>query len=166
MIDVVWTQKASSAPRPYCPHQPPHQPMLSSLELNSYLHLSLKISQESIYKQWWYILISPSSRLWQRHETPRSSQPSSQLAPSQMPWRTSFTTVRIITTDTTGRVHWSRMTLCRDIRTLTVQHPNIPKQHEGRDPGWRGDLKLTLKKTWTNVKWNSKPNYRAGNFEC
>ena len=123
------------------------------------------ISREHLQTRW-YILISPSSRLWQRHETPRSSQPSSQLAPSQMPWRTSFTTVRIITTDTTGRVHWSRMTLCRDIRTLTVQHPNIPKQHEGRDPGWRGDLKLTLKKTWTNVKWNSKPNYRAGNFHC
>jgi hypothetical protein len=37
--------------------------------------------------------------------------------------------------------------------TLTVQHLNVPEQREGRDPGWRGDLKWTLKDTWKSLKW-------------
>jgi len=37
--------------------------------------------------------------------------------------------------------------------TWTVQHLNVPEQREGRDPGWRGDLKWRLKSTWQTTKW-------------
>jgi len=37
--------------------------------------------------------------------------------------------------------------------TLTVQHLNVPKQREGRDPGWRGDLKWATKDTLRSLKW-------------
>jgi hypothetical protein len=37
--------------------------------------------------------------------------------------------------------------------TWTIQHLNIPEQREGRDPGWRGDLKWQLKSTWQTTKW-------------
>jgi hypothetical protein len=37
--------------------------------------------------------------------------------------------------------------------TWTIQHLNVPEQREGRDPGWRGDLKWRLKGTWQTTKW-------------
>jgi hypothetical protein len=37
--------------------------------------------------------------------------------------------------------------------TWTIQHLNIPEQREGRDPGWRGDLKWRLKGMWQTMKW-------------
>jgi hypothetical protein len=37
--------------------------------------------------------------------------------------------------------------------TWTVQHLNVPEQREGRDPGWLGNIKWTLKRTWTSTKW-------------
>jgi hypothetical protein len=49
-----------------------------------------------------------------------------------------------------GDINYSPVFLFTGIAcTLTVQHLNIPEQPEGCDPGWRGDLKWTLKKTWT-----------------
>jgi hypothetical protein len=35
----------------------------------------------------------------------------------------------------------------------TVQHFNIPEQRDGRDEGWRGDLKWGLKKFTTRLRW-------------
>jgi hypothetical protein len=37
--------------------------------------------------------------------------------------------------------------------TWTVQHLNVPEQREGRDPGWLGNIKWTLKRAWTSTKW-------------
>src|SRR6187402_1327261 len=37
--------------------------------------------------------------------------------------------------------------------TWTVQHLNIPEQRDGRDPGWKGDLKWLLRRLWTSLKW-------------
>jgi hypothetical protein len=37
--------------------------------------------------------------------------------------------------------------------TWTIQHLNVPEQREGRDPGWRGDLKWRLKSTWQTTEW-------------
>jgi hypothetical protein len=37
--------------------------------------------------------------------------------------------------------------------TWTVQHLNVPEQREGRDPGWLGNIKWTMKRTWTSTKW-------------
>lgn len=37
--------------------------------------------------------------------------------------------------------------------TWSIQHLNIPKQREGRDPGKRGDVKWMLKGTWRTTKW-------------
>jgi hypothetical protein len=37
--------------------------------------------------------------------------------------------------------------------TLTIQHLNVPEQREGRDPGWRGDLKWSAKDTLRSLKW-------------
>jgi hypothetical protein len=37
--------------------------------------------------------------------------------------------------------------------TWTVQHLNLPEQREGRDPGWLGNIKWTLKRAWTSTKW-------------
>jgi hypothetical protein len=37
--------------------------------------------------------------------------------------------------------------------TWTIQHLNVPVQREGRDPGWRGDLKWRLQSTWQTTKW-------------
>jgi hypothetical protein len=37
--------------------------------------------------------------------------------------------------------------------TWTVQHLNVPEQREGRDRGWKGDLKWMLKGVYTSVKW-------------
>src|SRR5437016_2370014 len=37
--------------------------------------------------------------------------------------------------------------------TWTIQHPNIPEQRNGRDPGWKGDLKWKLKGFYTSAKW-------------
>ncbi|KAN0091647.1 hypothetical protein V8E51_017494 [Hyaloscypha variabilis] len=37
--------------------------------------------------------------------------------------------------------------------TLTIQHLNVPEQREGRDPGWRGDLKWSLRDTLRSLKW-------------
>jgi hypothetical protein len=37
--------------------------------------------------------------------------------------------------------------------TWTVQHLNVPEQREGRDPGLLGNIKWTLKRTWTSTKW-------------
>jgi hypothetical protein len=148
MIGVAWTQKASSAPRPYCPHQPPHHPMLSSLEFNSYLHLSLKISQQNIYKQRWYILISPSSRLWQRHETPRSTRLSTCTIPNAM---THF----ISPPDSRGTlgVFWESLftiLACTDIAAeshATSGHvwPNTPFIHYSSDYSYRHYRALTPK---------------------
>jgi hypothetical protein len=36
--------------------------------------------------------------------------------------------------------------------TWTIQHLHVPQQRNGRDPGWKGDLKWQLKKTWTSLK--------------
>ena len=35
----------------------------------------------------------------------------------------------------------------------TVQHLNVPEQHEGRDLGWRGDVRWRLKDAWSSAKW-------------
>jgi hypothetical protein len=35
----------------------------------------------------------------------------------------------------------------------TVQHLNVPEQRNGRDPGFWGDLKWTLKRVRKSVKW-------------
>lgn len=37
--------------------------------------------------------------------------------------------------------------------TWTIQHLNVPEQREGRDRGWKGDLKWMLKGVYTSVKW-------------
>jgi hypothetical protein len=37
--------------------------------------------------------------------------------------------------------------------TWTIQHLNVPEQREGRDRGWKGDLKWMLKDVYTSVKW-------------
>ncbi|KAF8848680.1 hypothetical protein BDZ45DRAFT_698181 [Acephala macrosclerotiorum] len=37
--------------------------------------------------------------------------------------------------------------------TWTILHLNVPEQRDGQDPGWRGDLKWTLKAAWTKTKW-------------
>jgi hypothetical protein len=37
--------------------------------------------------------------------------------------------------------------------TWTVLHLNVPEQRNGRDPGWRGDIKWSLKGSWTKIKW-------------
>jgi len=37
--------------------------------------------------------------------------------------------------------------------TWTVQHLNVPEQRNGQDPGWRGDIKWSLKRAWTSAKW-------------
>ncbi|KAE8445258.1 hypothetical protein EG329_013630 [Mollisiaceae sp. DMI_Dod_QoI] len=37
--------------------------------------------------------------------------------------------------------------------TWSVQHLNVPEQREGRDPGWMGDIKWALKRSWTSTKW-------------
>ncbi|KAH8660929.1 hypothetical protein BGZ60DRAFT_414294 [Tricladium varicosporioides] len=37
--------------------------------------------------------------------------------------------------------------------TWTIQHLNVPEQREGRDEGWRGDMKWALKSSWTTTKW-------------
>lgn len=37
--------------------------------------------------------------------------------------------------------------------TWTVQHLNVPEQRNGRDPGWKGDIKWKLKRLWTGLKW-------------
>ncbi|KAF4626782.1 hypothetical protein G7Y89_g11374 [Cudoniella acicularis] len=37
--------------------------------------------------------------------------------------------------------------------TYTVLHLNVPEQRAGRDPGWRGDLKWTVRGVWVSVKW-------------
>jgi hypothetical protein len=34
-----------------------------------------------------------------------------------------------------------------------VQHLNVPEQREDRDPGWRGDIKWAIKRTWMSAKW-------------
>jgi hypothetical protein len=34
-----------------------------------------------------------------------------------------------------------------------VQHLNVPEQREDRDPGWRGDIKWAVKRTWTSAVW-------------
>jgi hypothetical protein len=34
-----------------------------------------------------------------------------------------------------------------------VQHPNVPEQRKGRDPGWRGDLKWGWKSFFMKFKW-------------
>ncbi len=34
-----------------------------------------------------------------------------------------------------------------------MQHLNIAEQRDGKDPGWRGDIKWGLKNTWTSAKW-------------
>jgi hypothetical protein len=35
----------------------------------------------------------------------------------------------------------------------TVQHLNVPEQRNGRDQGWRGDLKWAWKTVFTKLKW-------------
>ena len=37
--------------------------------------------------------------------------------------------------------------------TWTVQHLNVPEQREGKDPGWRGDIKWGWKSVWESAKW-------------
>jgi hypothetical protein len=37
--------------------------------------------------------------------------------------------------------------------TWTIQHLNVPEGRNGRDPGWIGDIKWGLKRTWTSAKW-------------
>jgi hypothetical protein len=37
--------------------------------------------------------------------------------------------------------------------TWTVQHLNVPEQREGKDPGWRGDIKWGWKNVWESAKW-------------
>ena len=37
--------------------------------------------------------------------------------------------------------------------TWTIQHLNVPEQREGRDPGWKGDLKWKLKRIYASIKW-------------
>jgi len=37
--------------------------------------------------------------------------------------------------------------------TWTVQHLNVPEQREERDPGFKGDVKWSLKGFWTSTKW-------------
>lgn len=37
--------------------------------------------------------------------------------------------------------------------TWTIQHLNVPEQREGRDPGWRGDVKWKLKQFGSKFKW-------------
>lgn len=38
--------------------------------------------------------------------------------------------------------------------TYSVLHLNVPEQRDGRDPGWRGDIKWSLKGIWPNIKWS------------
>ncbi|KAH8818108.1 hypothetical protein F5882DRAFT_433567 [Hyaloscypha sp. PMI_1271] len=37
--------------------------------------------------------------------------------------------------------------------TWTIQHLNVPEERNGRNPGWIGDIKWGLKRTWTSAKW-------------
>ncbi|KUJ16695.1 uncharacterized protein LY89DRAFT_707221 [Mollisia scopiformis] len=37
--------------------------------------------------------------------------------------------------------------------TWSVQHLNVPEQRERRNPGWIGNIKWALKRTWTSTKW-------------
>jgi hypothetical protein len=37
--------------------------------------------------------------------------------------------------------------------TWSIQQLNVSEQREERDPGWRGDLRWTLKGTWRTIKW-------------
>ncbi|KAF8857200.1 hypothetical protein BDZ45DRAFT_436793 [Acephala macrosclerotiorum] len=37
--------------------------------------------------------------------------------------------------------------------TWSVQHLNVPEQRDGRDQGWMGDIKWTMKRSWTSTKW-------------
>jgi hypothetical protein len=37
--------------------------------------------------------------------------------------------------------------------TWSVQHLNVPEQRDGRDPGLLGDIKWSVKRTWTSTKW-------------
>ena len=37
--------------------------------------------------------------------------------------------------------------------TWTIQHLNVPEERNGTDPGWIGDIKWGLKRTWTSAKW-------------
>ena len=38
--------------------------------------------------------------------------------------------------------------------TYSVLHLNVPEQRRGKDPGWKGDLKWTLRRWKTNLKWS------------
>ena len=37
--------------------------------------------------------------------------------------------------------------------TWTILHLNVPEQRDGRDPGWKGDLKWGLRGVWAKLKW-------------
>lgn len=37
--------------------------------------------------------------------------------------------------------------------TWTIQHLNVPEERNGTDPGWIGDIKWGLKRTWASAKW-------------
>lgn len=37
--------------------------------------------------------------------------------------------------------------------TWTILLLNVPEQRDGRDPGWKGDLKRGLKGIWTKLEW-------------
>ena len=37
--------------------------------------------------------------------------------------------------------------------TWTIQHLNVPEQRNGRDPGWKGDIKWQLRGLLASVKW-------------
>ncbi|KAK6435242.1 hypothetical protein LTR95_008572 [Oleoguttula sp. CCFEE 5521] len=38
--------------------------------------------------------------------------------------------------------------------TYSVLHLNVPRQRDGRDPGWKGDLTWGLSGLWSRVKWS------------
>jgi hypothetical protein len=57
-----------------------------------------------------------------------------------------------ISTRTVFEILWSCLFVIFTC-TWTVQHLNVPEQREGKDPGWRGDIKWGWKGVWESAKW-------------